>query len=265
MARNDPRLLALLVRAVRDGMITEDAAVALLREADAPDLPRAPEEGAVRGLTDADVESGASLAARFLRQTHALTRAALVALRTYFRVRVRNLAADYGDGGALVAWQFGMMTLTSDQIVAAHLIGAQMTFPLALDAAARARLDPIYRRETAFLSRFADEIAVRDLAGHPFGTPEIVGRGELYEGSAYGAFWYAREGRADTTGYVAFYRARDDQGTCGPCADAAASGPYLPLDGPMPGSACIAGGRCRCERELVYDPAIYAQLTGGAA
>lgn len=63
-------------------------------------------------------------------------------------------------------------------------------------------------------------------------------------------------------GYVVDYRAVDDRGTCDPCLQAEQNGPYLANEGPMPAAVCLGRGRCRCRRELVYDPAAYARLRG---
>jgi hypothetical protein len=231
-------------------------------------LPRAPEEGAVTDLMPDLVTSGVSYAITARRALGATgvggstPRAFVVAtlLRERFRNRAAALAADYVRGGTLSTWQFGMRTLMAEHLVAMHLIGGSAGEMAILD---RARLGAAYLRDTAYLSRFADTIAVHHLLGVPLGEAAIAGRSVIYEGTGYGAFFRAREGLGDLTGWVAVYRAKDDLGTCSSCAQHAAEGPYLPTDGPMPGSDCLAGGRCRCERELTYDPAMYAALTGG--
>lgn len=125
-------------------------------------------------------------------------------------------------------------------------------------------LDSRLRVQLAYLSRFADRLALGFVEGSPLSPMSeaaIRARLVLYRGEVRAAFYAAQE--FDTPeGYVADYVAVDDGGTCGPCHSAGARSPYLPgdPDSPYPGRVCRGRGRCRCRRELRYAPDEAARL-----
>lgn len=123
-----------------------------------------------------------------------------------------------------------------------------------------------YPTDTLAIAFAALSVAVRALQGKPLSEAAIAQRAAQYGGVGRAAFYTGMEGSATTQrGYVARYVARDDDRTCVRCLDAEARGPYLPGDGPKPGDVCLGRHRCRCTRELVYDPAAWARLTGRVA
>ncbi len=280
MTRAD--FLAALTRAVRDGWLTESEAVALLREYDAGRLVELPEvlplPDAIQGVrpTDDDdlllVAFGLVLAALGLRAASGVTRlpgvslprrvAGVDALQTAFEAQARQFAADLAAGRLTLAdWQATFGQAVRQHLAAQTLAGAGTR---TLSPAQLTRLDALARRETAYLSRFADQIVVAQAQGKPLTEAQIGARSEQYAGTARGEFFRAAElaerqngGLAD--GYVIEYVAVGDKHTCDPCLSAV--GYYLPGAGPYPGQVCYGRSRCRCRRLWVYDPARYAELT----
>jgi hypothetical protein len=247
-------LIRALVRAVRDGIISEDDALRILHEHDTdhhffPPLPIPPKE-AVRGLSDQEVQAG-----------YGVPRIGTIdGYREAFRRFCRVAAQQVADGMIdLPTWQTAMAGQIAAHLIAAHILGARDDF---LAPADRRRMDAAMEHETTYLARFALTIYVRDALHNPMGADAIASRSALYEGTGYAEYWRAKEGKTGF-GWVAAYRARDDGRTCGPCHTAEMAGPYLPTEGPYPGTACLGGGRCRCVRELVYDEDAYRRLTGG--
>jgi len=117
------------------------------------------------------------------------------------------------------------------------------------------------RAQYGYLERFADEIAFRKLVGRPMSEAAIFDRSRQYGGFAIGMFYRFAEARfARLPGYVARYIPIDDGGTCVPCHEAGRIEYYLPTEGPMPGEVCVAKGKCRCERIIEFNPAIYRTL-----
>lgn len=138
-----------------------------------------------------------------------------------------------------------------------------------LTASELAVVDARVRAQLAYLSRFADEVALRRLDEVPLAplSEEAVGaRLSLYGGEARASFYAARE-RDAAGGYVVDYVAADDGGTCSPCLRAMINSPYLPddVDTPYPGRVCRGRGRCRCRRELRYAPDEHRALAARAA
>lgn len=252
-----------LASLVRGGQLTEAQAVELLMMFD-------------RGLIDADqlalpnressalVTADVSLAllAWLLARRYGASRLALVgqtpaqALATGhwviedFGARVRRLAPRLAAGDVR-GWHREMRDAIRDNLVVQAQLGGRRF----LNAAEREALAGVANRQLAFLQRFADEAAARNLlagtpAGkglRPFSEAYIIARSELYAGEGYAQFFtYSESTLGD--GYVIDYQAVDDKGTCSPCHRAELAGPYLPGQGPMPGRVCLGRGRCRCVR-----------------
>jgi len=255
-------LLDLLARAVYDGTLTEDEAALLIAAGmrAAITLPLPPQDFITRtgrrglvtdtALTSAAVTRGLSWARTMSRD----------GIQARFEREARNLAAQYANTD-IERWQRGM-----GQLVAAHTVAqaANGAGARRLSLAEYARLDAVITVDMAYLSRFADTMAVRVLQGKPFSEAQIVARSDLYAGTGMGEWWRASEARAEGRGWVVDYIAVDDPVTCGACMQAAAGGPYLPQQGPMPGITCFGRGHCRCHRVARYSPQDWLRLTSGA-
>lgn len=127
--------------------------------------------------------------------------------------------------------------------------------------------------QAAYLQRFADRAAGGLLAARaglpglsPLSLGQLTERAAMYGGIGRALFFQAFEqyrqvdGEGNPTGWIVQYIARDDDRTCSPCY--AAQGYYLPGQGPYPGQVCLGRHHCRCRRVVMFDPAIYASLTG---
>jgi hypothetical protein len=143
------------------------------------------------------------------------------------------------------------------------------------------RMQDAMTEQARYLKRFADEVSVRnelaenaeevarrrleregrevtqeavddladELRGRAMTEDEIAARARQYKGRAYEEYYRQVEGQLDApSGVVIDYEAVDDGATCGPCAQAERNGPYLPGQGPYPGTVCLGGGHCRCVR-----------------
>ena len=256
--------LRFLARAASDPHIrlTEEEAAGLLAafdrgEIDSRHLPL-PLTDAVDGVTREDVERAATALAALglLRGNRDRARDRL---RQRFIVEARAYAGAVADGDLTVAeWHTVQRDVTRDYTVAmavlgAGAVGAALGLLPGLDRAAR--------EQTAYLSRFADGVAAGRLLGMAWSVGAIAARAAMYAGAGYGWFFRAREAGAGRVGYVVDWIAHDDDRTCQACLAAEHNGPYLVGEGPMPGSVCYGGGRCRCRRETRYDPDAYARLT----
>lgn len=272
--------LAALTRAVRDGWLAEADAAALLREYDAGHLVELPDvlplPDAIQGVRQDDsdhlllIAFGLVLAAFGLRTAAerlpvlSLPRrvAGVDALQTAFEAQARQFAADLAAGRLTLAdWQAAFGQVVRQHLAAQTLAGAGTR---TLSPAQLTRLDALARRETAYLTRFADQIVIAQAQGQPLTEAQIGARSEQYAGTARGEFFRAAElaemqngGLGD--GYVIEYVAVGDKHTCDPCNSAV--GYYLPGAGPYPGQVCYGRSRCRCRRLWIYDPARYAELT----
>lgn len=256
--------LAFLARSAADPNIrlTEEEAASLLAafdrgEIDARHLPL-PLSEAVGGISREDVERAAlTLAALgLLRGSRERGRDRL---RTRFLVEARAYAGAVAGGDLTVAeWQGLSRDATRDYTVEMAVLGAG-------GAAAVLSLLPNLNRavqeQTAYLSRFADGVAAGSLLGMAWSVGTIAARAALYAGAGYGWFFRAKEASQGRVNYVVYWRAHDDDRTCPACLAAERNGPYLVGEGPMPGSTCYGGGRCRCTRETRHDPDAYARLT----
>ena len=268
------RFLALLARAASDPGIklSEQDAAGLLRrydagEIDAHDLPLAPDEQVNRDDLLGKTAAALLLLLLLRRRTPArLSRVMLERARDRASDRFETVARHAADLYAntkmtLAEWQRSLDDMVRGQLAAQAMLGAGTAD---LGGAALARLRADIQTQAAFVSRFADDVAIRALRGRPMSAAEMGARAALYAGAAYGLYFYAHEATegAGREGYVSKYTARDDRHTCTRCH--AAEGYYLPTDGPYPGSVCLGRSRCRCVRTLEYNPTEYRRLMGAA-
>lgn len=165
---------------------------------------------------------------------------------------------------SLQSWQ----RMTGDMIDR-HLIGQTMLGyqTASLTPNQLARLEVLIMRQRAFLSRFADTITIRRMLGSPFTDAAMLRRIRSYSGAGRGEYFRTSEIAAAGSGeggegWVYDYISQDDDNTCSRCIEAEENSPYLPGQGPYPGSVCLGAGACRCERVARYDPATYRILGG---
>jgi hypothetical protein len=170
----------------------------------------------------------------------------------------RRLAA--GDMGT-AAWQAEMRDTVARQMMQQAQLGRGRTLlPSELE-----RLREAIDAQADYLQRFADEVAARKLRAETIGDVEpyseayVRERGRMYAGEARAQYYEGIERR--DPGWVFLWVAMDDGGTCSVCAEASGQY-YLAGEGPMPGRDCLARGKCRCRREEVWSPEVYARLTG---
>lgn len=163
--------------------------------------------------------------------------------------------------GNVDRFERAMLQAIRDDGMALAQLGAQG--PMSAADIARVEQQLAFQQEK--FRAFVNEVRLRELqtevGARPFSSRQIAARARLYSGLPLGGFYGASEGRAGP-GYVVDYISKDDSGTCSPCIEAEAEGPYLPGEGPMPGVVCLGKSRCRCVRNTYYDPEKYAALTG---
>ena len=271
MTRAD--LLQFLVRCVRDSILTERQAAELLQAfdegtLDPADLPTQQEDS---DLAPVILSATAALVAIIRRLGYPVSEIRLIipdvvqtglkeALRADFTARSRAIALQLERTGNVAAWQRSMGNLIKRNVVENAIAGAGR----ALTPSEIAALRPMIQEQMAFLGRFADKIALGKVTGKPMSTGAIAARAETYGRMGLAVESFFKEASGDFGfGWVAEYIAVDDGGTCGPCH--AAQGDYLSGEGPHPGELCFGGMRCRCHREMRYDPASYTRLTGEVA
>jgi hypothetical protein len=182
-------------------------------------------------------------------------------LRNHFRGDFENTMAQYATkvakDGNVAAWHKGM------QNEVRGYIARQMTAGLGrpLTAEEMARVNQMASLQQSYLYRYAGDISAHQAVGKPYTEAYLTSRSTMYAGSGW-EMWHrgneSVEARGD--GYIVNYRAVDDRGTCSPCLNAQNNGPYLPNEGPFPGTICLGRGKCRCERHVVYDPSRWRQL-----
>jgi len=237
-------LVALLARLVADGKLTEPEAAGLVARYDAGELPSValpatPSTPQPVGGVQGDTPE---------------------AIGANFDVVVARLAAALVSGQmTLAAWQAQMATLVADEMLSQALLGSDGD----LAGEDMAELEADAAEQAAYVSRFADEMALGLLIERPMSEGQIAARSALYAGVGWGWYFRAYERRlGKERGIVVRYVAHDDDRTCGPCHEAEAGSPYLPDAGPFPGDVCAGGGRCRCRREEYYDMEAWQRLTG---
>ena len=254
MSRDE--FLAFLARSVADNLLTEADAVDLLRQFDAGTL----EMGAGLPLTPAQTNAGdaASAALAALAALGLSGDRAREALRDQYEIEVEMYAGRLAAGEMTLAeWQAAMSLAVRTHLYAQALAGGDR----ALTPEERAALEAEAALQMAYLSRFADGMAVALLLGAVLTAGYIVNRAVQYAGTGW-SWWFRTSEREGQRGVVVDYVARDDDRTCGPCLEAEDGGPYLPGTGPMPGQVCRGRGRCRCVRVERVDLAAWRRLVG---
>lgn len=255
------RLLDLLARLVMDRLLTQDEADALLRQYDAGeltvrevDLPLSPSEG-VTGMTETAIALALAAVAggwKVVRRDGMAER-----MRERFVQAAEALALRYGGPDSPVAeWQGAFKALIDETLVAAALLGlGSADLPTDLTT----WLNEEALLQSAYLSRFADTVALRRLQANPMSAEALAARAALYGGAAWAVYWLSQSfGAGRGEGWCVRYVARDDGATCSKCS--AAAGWYRPEQAPLPGKVCLGGGRCRCRWEWRYDTGLYATL-----
>lgn len=185
--------------------------------------------------------------------------------QTEFEAMARGLATQLSTGRITVAqWQLGIEGAIRTHIVQQAGIGGGSTV---LTPRQWAEVERIMGEQTAYLSRFADTVALRQGQGAPLSEAYIGNRAEAYGGVGRGLGFSELEAALVEDGslpggWVCDYISMDDSATCTACLEAQRQGPYLPGRGPFPGQVCLGRQRCRCRREYRYDPVTYARLTG---
>lgn len=288
-----------LARCVADGLLTEEGAAELVREYDAGtlgdgwQLPVAP--GDSRGMDEAAV-TGALLglltwlatqrtrvqpmtpAQVTLRVGVQLTGAPTVTigrnianadrlitgLQTVYEGQARAMATALVEGRITVAqWQLGMEGAIQSHMIQQMSVGGGSTV---LTPRQWADVQRIMGEQNAYLSRFADTIALRQGQGAPLSEAAIASRSELYGGPVRGMAYGELESAmlADgmlTPDFAVYYVSRDDPRVCVACLEAQRRGPYrIGSDHPRPGTICYGRSRCRCNLEYRYEPEVARRL-----
>lgn len=285
------RLIRLLSDLVADGEITEEQAAGILlfmaelTGADAmiplPTAQPAPlsddDEAAILAMiATASGIAGITTAAELYRLGRRATRAAAAdRLADLHEAQAGQLAAELARSGNLRRFQAAAAAMNRRHIAAQAANGAR-----GWTAALSEQIAAIEAEQAAYLARFVDQAALRQIAEilprnlaaalglaalSRYSAEYLAGRLAQYGAAARGQFFRAAEefdGESAGYGWIVRYIARDDDRTCGPCSDA--QGYYLPGTGPYPGEICLGRHRCRCRREPVFAPDIYATLAAGA-
>ena len=255
------RLLDLLARLMADGLLTSDEADTLIRQYDAGELtlrdvglPLSPEEG-VGGLTEAAIAAGLASVGETSRVIQ--RERAAGDFRDRYVTAAQALALRYaGPDASISEWQAAFKALVDEAMVTSALLGLGAVDP---PADLLRWLNEESMLQAAYLSRFADTVALRRVQANPMSAEGMAARAALYGGAAWAVYWLAQSfDQRRGEGWVVRYVARDDGSTCSRCS--AAVGWYRPENAPLPGKVCLGGGRCRCRWEWRYDPDLYARL-----
>lgn len=249
--------IELLARTVAEGWLSEDQATTLLQQFDADELivgylPL----GLNRAINDFDMDRAQLYVAKAGVLLLGATKAQQVELlQDWFIVEARTLAPLATTNVA--GWQVGMR-----ELIRAYLIQqTQMGLGRAIGPGEAEALFQTINEQLAYLSRFADEVAIRQLLEDALSELQIGARSELYGGMGR-ALWYQAEEATIADGWVVDYVSQDDKGVCDACVAADQASPYLPGSGPYPGSICFGKSRCRCRRVARYAPEAAARLRG---
>lgn len=165
-------------------------------------------------------------------------------------------SGQYDDG--LRRWQVAAREMVRDDIMSMAAMGKGRP----LTTADLNRLGEEWKRQQAYLQRFAEEVAARRAAGNPMTQKQIAARLKQYAGAGYSKYWRER-GRQYGEGAVVRYISVDDPSTCSRCRSAEDDSPY-PATRPFPlpgGDTCRGRGHCRCRLEFEYRPNLFASLT----
>ncbi|PYJ11290.1 MAG: hypothetical protein DMF06_03500 [Verrucomicrobia bacterium] len=183
-------------------------------------------------------------------------------LREHFRQNYDNAVAGYthalAEGGDVAFWHKKM--IFEQRAFIARMTTAGLGRPLTIDEVSEA--SGLAVKQQAYLHRFAGEISVQRAIGADFSEPYLQARIRQYGGVGWAQWFKANEtveNRGD--GYVCRYISVDSPTTCGPCLDAAHGSPYLPKQGPFPGTVCKGRGLCKCRREVYFDMKAWKALT----
>lgn len=175
-------------------------------------------------------------------------------LRSNFDRSVDQLASTVTQGNMpMWVWQVSMQSALSTYMRQMAIAGAGRLPSVAM----RQTVDRRLGEQWPFLRRFATLQVARNMVERPMSERAIASRSRSYGASAWGAFFQA-QGDGAGEGYVEQYITRDDRFVCRLCAPRHLQY-YLPGQPPFPGD-CL--GVCRCVRQLIFAPDIYAQLTG---
>ena len=264
---NRDEFIALLARGVREGWLTEDHAVDLLRRYDegALDVPAAPLPAAeaIRGMDrrvdgmvvlraageqllqiiqDAGISGSFTTGATqvggvdVLRIIGQMQRIDIVdQVQTAFEDDARSLAFQLANGElSLPDWQRAFSNRIRQHQSAQSIAG---TGRLDMPPKRWMRLDELAKTQEAYLSRFADQIALAQAEGRSFSPGYLANRAQRYAGLGRAEHFRAieesfREAGRFGAGWVVKYQPEGDANTCAECAGA--EGYYLVEDGPMP-------------------------------
>lgn len=271
MTRN--QLIELLARLVKEGYVEMEEAHAILARFDAGELepatlPLPLQEAIEPAVSDEEAALALLGLARALGVVRE-ERAVLSALarrvadnrdiaQAMFQVEVRALSSLAPRD--VHSWHQRMQVRVRQHLVQQAALGRGR----ALTRAELVELEPVIRKQLVFLSRFAEEVSARQLAGRPSSQAQIAARAELYAGAGR-AEWFRSHEATLGDDYVIDYEAQDDSGTCLSCLGAQAGSPYLVGAGPYPGDVCRGYGHCRCRRVERYAPAEAQRLRGQSA
>lgn len=178
-------------------------------------------------------------------------------IRDGAEANVVRLAATLANSGDVRTWHEEMIRLITAYQYSMEAAGLR-SLPSQIDE------QGIGERRAGLL-RWLYLFAGASMAAHyldrPYTAAYLANRSRNYLAAGWASFFRNQELTVGNDyGLVVDYVARDDGGTCRPCSQAAADGPYLPGEGPYPGEVCDGGGNCRCYREIRYDPDAYARL-----
>lgn len=174
-------------------------------------------------------------------------------LRIKFEMDATRNAVRVTNGLPVDEWQLAVGAMVADYIRQMAVAGAGTLPSAAVQQAAFAEI----QRQAPFLAGFASAITQGMSQG------AIAARTKLY-GAPGWAMYHVAQGSIAGDGIVEQWISRDDRNTCAVCSRRSGQF-YLPGVGPMPASDCYGFGACRCERIQIYDPQMWARLSGRRA
>ncbi len=263
------QLTTLLAYAVQRDWITADEARTIIQrfdagELDASGLPLPIAQALGNGLPSereyltalSDLLGfGVAVLIRAFAEKGAVQRATVrERLQDRYMEQARQLAEQAAEN--VQQWHTAMRDLLSTYLTGMTVLGLQRP---TLTTAERSRLLQSIGVQLTFLYQFAGQVAVQAQTSHALSVAQIAARSELYAGAGR-ELWFRASEQDTTAGYIVRYIAVDDANTCPKCVLAEQQGPWMPGQGPFPGAVCYGKGRCRCRRELAYDPQSYQHL-----
>jgi hypothetical protein len=259
--------LAWLARLVADGIITEDEAAQMLAEFDRGerqwDAPL-PLSTAILGGDRIDEAALLAVLAALLGGRHFPGVTASHAnlqmvngVQTVFEREAYRLAAELTGGRmSLAQWQRAMLRALQTQAGAAVALARKVR-----GVAATARLDNVLILQSAYLSRFADTLALK-LQSQGL----IASRSALYGNAIRSLYYEEQEETASEAlgdGWVVVWHSQDDRHTCPLCIERDGAAWLSGSAHPVPGQPGLCFGRCRCWLEYAYDPLRWQALRDG--